>query len=51
MIIIESLLTIFEVSSTFEAAEAVSKIGLSLKMSNQVKLVHILVTDCSLMNS
>jgi hypothetical protein len=39
MIIFESILTTFIVSIIFEAAEAVAKIGLSLK-SNHHKQVH-----------
>ena len=49
MIILESILTTFEVSTIFEAAEAVVEISLSLQITNcnQVKLARILDMHCT----
>ena len=50
MIIFELIMTIFEASTIFEAAGAVVKISLSLRIKNciQVKIAQILDTHCNM---
>ena len=48
MIIFEPFLTTFEVSSIFEAARAVAKIGLGLNQTTKIKLILSKSLICTL---